>query len=97
MKKAIYKITNQINGEWEDSISGLRHWTLSCTGLFVKNSEAFQLLEDAFNQGKKITIKLSDNEKIYEGEALITNFPVAVNYNANFTYNITLLGTGELR
>lgn len=90
-------ITNKINGEWEDNMSGLRHWTLSCTGLFVKNSEAFALLEDAFNQGKKVTIKLSDNEKTYEGEALITNFPVAVNYNANFTYNITLLGTGELK
>ena len=48
-------------------------------------------------KGKKITIKLSDNEKTYKGEALITNFPVSANYNANFTYNITLLGTGELR
>ena len=90
-------ITNKINGEWGNSLSGVKQWSLNCSGMLVKNSHTFDLLEQAFNNGDKITVKLSDELTTYEGEALIVNFPVTARYNENFIYNITLRGIGELR
>ena len=90
-------ITNRINGEWANSIAGSKHWSLNCSGFFMKDEEALNILEEAFAAGNKISVKISDDEKTYEGEALITNFPVGAQYNDSFTYNITLLGIGELR
>lgn len=90
-------ITNKINGEWGNSLSGVKQWSLTCSGMLVKNSHTFDLLEQAFNNGDKITVKLSDELVTYEGEALITNFPISAPYNENFIYNITLRGIGELK
>ena len=90
-------ITNKINDEWRNSLSGVKQWSLICSGMLVKNSHTFDLLEQAFNNGDKITVKLSDELATYEGEALITNFPVSALYNENFVYNITLRGIGELK
>ena len=89
-------ITNKINGEWEKSLSGLKSWNLVCSGLIVKNEEAFESLETSFNAGTEVDIKLSDRNKSYSGTALITDFPVSAPYNSNFSYSITLLGVSEL-
>lgn len=89
-------ITNKINGEWEKSLSGLKSWNLVCSGLIVKNEEAFESLETSFNAGTEVNIKLSDSNKSYSGTALITDFPVSAPYNSNFSYSITLLGVSEL-
>lgn len=90
------KITNKINGEWENSLSGVKSWTLNCTGLVVKDEESFQELEDCFNTGTAVTVRLADSSKAYTGSALITNFPVSAPYNTNFSYSISLLGINEL-
>ena len=90
------KITNKINGEWENSLAGVKSWSLKCAGLIVKDEEAFQELEDCFNNGTAVTASLADADKTYTGSALITNFPVSAPYNTNFSYSITLLGINEL-
>lgn len=89
-------ITNQINGVWEDSLAGVRSWSLSCKGLFIKNQEAWELLETAFRTGQKIDVKLTDNSKEYRGQALITKLPLNATFNKSYTYSITLLGVGAL-
>ena len=90
------KITNKINGEWENSLAGVKSWSLNCNGLVVKDEEAFQELEACFNNGIAVTVSLADANKTYIGSALITNFPVSAPYNTNFSYSITLLGINEL-
>ncbi len=90
------RVTNKINGEWETSLSGIKSWTLNCTGFIVKDEEAFQELEECFNAGTAVNVKLSDNKKTYTGTALITSFPVSANYSTSFAYTIGLLGISEL-
>lgn len=91
------KITNKINGEWEKSLSGIKTWNLNCTGLIVKDEEAFEELEECFSAGTAIDVTLSDDKISYTGTALITNFPVSAPYNQSFSYSITLLGISELK
>lgn len=90
------KITNQIHGDWEENIAGLKSWSLRCGGVFIKDQEAWDALEQAFQDGQKIRVKLTDNFKQYQGEALITNMPLTAAFNKAYTYSITLLGVGAL-
>lgn len=89
-------ITNKINGDWNKSLAGLKGWSVNCTGMFIKDEESFDILEKAFYDGTAVDVKITDGNRSYAGSALITNFPVNLNYNDTFVYNITLLGTGEL-
>lgn len=90
-------ITNKITGEWSTSLSGVRTWSLNCSGIFIKDDEAFHILEDAFNNGTAIHVVLTDDNIKYEGEALITSFPLSTNYSDSCVYSINLIGNGELK
>lgn len=89
-------VTNKINGEWENSLSGIKSWTLNCAGLIIKDEESFQELESCFSAGTPVNVELADDKVSYTGTALITNFPISAPYNQNFSYSLALLGTSEL-
>lgn len=90
-------ITNQINGQWSESLAGLKTWSLDCSGVYIKNQESYNLLEEAFMNDTNIQVKFSMGNKQYTGDCLITSFPLQSNYNKRFKYSIKLLGNGELR
>lgn len=89
-------ITNKIHADWEENISGIKSWRVSCNGLYVVNAISLQALENAFMNNEEIDISIIINGKKYSGKTLITDFPVSSVYNAQFNYNISLLGVGEL-
>ena len=89
-------ITNKINADWGDSLAGIKTWRVSCNGMFVVNANSLQMLEDAFMNNEEIDVSLRINGKNYFGRVLITDFPISSTYNAQFSYNVSLLGTGEL-
>lgn len=90
------KITNKITGDWEESIAGLKSWSVTCNGMFIKDQDAWTALETAFRTGQKIAVKLTDGNKEYMGQALITRMPLNAIFNKSYTYSITLLGVGAL-
>lgn len=89
-------ITNKINGDWSESLAGTRTWRINCNGLFVVNAKSLQTLEEAFMNNIEIEVSVIVDGKNYFGRCLITDYPVSSIYNAQFKYNISLLGTGEL-
>lgn len=89
-------ITNQITGDWKENLGGLHTWRIKCSGMYVINAEALQKLEDAFFNNEEIDVSVKFGGKNYFGRCLITDFPVSSQYNAQFKYDISLLGTGEL-
>lgn len=89
-------ITNQIKREWEESLAGIKTWSVSCGGAYVNGADSFSLLESAFMNDIEIDVIFSLGEKIYKGKGLITNFPLNANYNSQLKYVIDILGTGAL-
>ena len=89
-------ITNKITGDWKENIAGLRAWRVQCSGLYVLDEESLNALEQSFMRNEELDIKLTINNKNYFGRCLITDYPLSSQYNAQFKYNLTLLGTGEL-
>lgn len=90
-------ITNKINNDWTTNIGGTKNWSIQCNGTYVKNAESLKMLERAFMNNEEITVKIILNECNYEGQALITSFPLSAVFNTQFKYTLSLLGTGELR
>ena len=89
-------ITNKINGDWKESLGGTHTWRIRCNGMYVINAEALQKMEDAFMSNEEVDVSVKFSGKNYFGRALITDFPVSSQYNAQFKYDVSLLGTGEL-
>lgn len=89
-------ITNKITGDWQESLSGLRSWRVGCGGLYVLNAESLQALEDAFMNNEEVEVSLTIGDKNYSGRALITDYPLSSIFNAQFKYNLSLLGVGAL-
>ena len=89
-------ITNRIDGEWAESLTGKKSWNIVCSGLYITNDRAFGLLEDAFMNNKTVEVLISFGLTKLKGNAIITDFPLSSVFNKEFKYNIKLLGTGAL-
>ena len=92
----IINITNKINSEWSENLSGTKSWSLSCSGLYVVNDKSFALLEDAFMNNKPVEVSINVGSQQLKGNALITEFPLNAVFNKEFKYTLKLLGTGAL-
>ena len=92
----VIDITNKINAEWSESLSGIKSWSIVCTGLYIVNDNSFALLEDAFMNNKPVEVSINIGSQQLRGKALITEFPLSAVFNKEFKYNLRLLGTGAL-
>ena len=92
----VIDITNKINAEWSESLSGIKSWSIVCTGLYIVNDNSFALLENAFMNNKPVEVSINVGSQQLRGKALITEFPLSAVFNKEFKYNLRLLGTGAL-
>jgi predicted secreted protein len=90
-------ITNKINGDWQESISGTKQWSVNCGGTYVKNAKGLSQLEEAFMNNQEIEVKVILDDCSYAGSALIIDFPLSAIFNSQFKYSLRLLGSGELK
>lgn len=89
-------VSNEIQKQWKSYLPAEKTWSLSCGGMVIKNQESFKILERAFKQGDKIDITLYCGDVKYIGSAYITSFPILASFSDTYTYNISLIGDGEL-
>lgn len=92
----VIDITNKIDGDWSESLTGKKSWNIVCSGLYVVNDRSFALLEDAFMKNKPVEVTINIDSQPLRGKALITDFPLSAVFNKEFKYNLRLLGTGAL-
>lgn len=92
----VINITNKINSEWAENLTGVKSWSVVCSGLYVVNDKSFSLLEDAFMNNKKVEVSINVGSQQLKGQAIITDFPLNAVFNKEFKYNLKLLGTGAL-
>lgn len=93
---SIIDITNKINGEWEEYLTGSKGWSINCNGLYLINSHSLEELENAFLTNRPIEITFSIGNKNYRGMGLVVDCPIHAIFNEQFKYSIKVLGTGEL-
>ena len=78
--------------------AGMKEWEISAEALVEFENAGFQLLEDAFNENKKLLVQLKTEAGTgYEGEVVITDFPITFDYSDLATVSITMSGASALR
>ncbi|WP_141431903.1 phage major tail protein, TP901-1 family [Bacillus sp. 03113] len=89
-------ITTKDGDGWMDEDYSFGSWSIEGDGLLVESDAGFLALEDAFESTEfvKVRFQTAAGNK-YEGNALITDFPVEAPYDDSATYSITLNGKGK--
>lgn len=90
-------ITNKIDAEWAERISGLRYWNVQCNGMYVNSADSLVALENAFLNNTEVDVKVGIAGQHFFGKALLVDFPLSSAYQAQFKYSLRLLGVGELK
>ena len=75
-------ITNKIDASWKESVGGLKSWSVSCSGSYVKNADSLIKLEEAFMNNQEIEVKIIMDNYHYTGKALIVDFPLSAIFNS---------------
>ena len=96
-KEAIETTSKDSNG-WRDRVGGIKEWGIDADGLMVVDDRGYGILEDSFMNDTKLTVSLSTPSGLrYEGEAIVTDFPLEAGFEDMATYSVTLEGCGALR
>ncbi len=89
--------TTKDSDSWREYLAGFKEWSLDCDGTVVVDDEAYDTLEDAFDDKKAIHARIKmPSGKEYEGNVIITDFPIELPYDDLVTYSLSLTGTGKL-
>ena len=90
--------TTKDSSGWRENLPGLKEWSVECDGLIVVDDNAYTILEDAFNEDTPLSVQVAmPSGQIYEGEVILTSFPIELPYDDLVTYSATLTGSGALQ
>ncbi|MDK2986537.1 MAG: hypothetical protein PWQ96_2181 [Clostridia bacterium] len=90
-------ITTKSSSGWRENEASIREWSIEADGLLIEDDTAYTELENCYMNGTKSLVELvTAAGNTYEGEALITDFPIEAPYDDAATYSVTLQGTGPL-
>lgn len=86
-------------GGWKTSIAGMGEWSLDTDGILIDGDENFAKLEQAFLNREILKVQMVNSKTGagYEGDVVITDFPLEAPYDDAMTYSLSLAGAGELK
>ncbi len=84
-------------GYWKENLQGFKEWSVDCDGVLVESDTALGALEDRFlnSENVNVVIELASGTT-YQGNAVITDFPIEMPYDDLVTYSLSLTGSGAL-
>ncbi len=94
--------TNKSSAGWSESLAGLKSWELSGDGFveFANADSNTKNVKDLFTQmiadKPEVTVKFSDGNTYYVGNAFMTSLSMDAGVEENATYSVSLTGTGVL-
>ncbi len=86
-------------GGWKTSIAGMGEWSIDTDGILIDGDANFAKLEQAFLNREILKVQMvnSKTKAGYEGDVVITDFPLEAPYDDAMTYSLSLAGAGELK
>lgn len=86
-------------GGWKTSIAGMGEWSIDTDGILVDGDENFARLEKAFLDREILKVQMVNalTGAGFEGDVVITDFPLEAPYDDAMTYSLSLAGAGELK
>lgn len=96
--ESIDATSKDTEGFWKEAVQGFKEWSIDADGAYVADDKAYGLLETAFLESTNVDVYLEfPSGTKYEGNAIITDFPIEAPYDDLVTYSLTLQGNGALK
>lgn len=91
-----FETTSKDSEGWKEKEYGLGEWGIDADGVLVEDDTGYMALEDAFMNSTKVKVQWKTaSGAVYDGLALITDFPQEGPYDGEATYSVTFEGTGK--
>jgi len=91
-------LTSKDNYGFADRDYGVQDWSIDGDGVYIEGDTSHDAILDAFLAREVVTVRWQfPSGKRFEGEAIITDFPIEAPYDDVATYSITLAGKGAFR
>lgn len=91
-------LTSKDNYGFADRDYGIQDWTIDGDGVFIEGDASHDLIMDAFLARQPVRVRWQfPSGKRYEGDAIISEFPIEAPYDDVATYSLSLLGKGAFR
>ena len=95
--KETIEITSKDSQGWTEKVAGIKEWGIDADGLLILSNVGYQHLENSFMNDTKLKVRIGTLSGMrYEGEAIVTDFPLEAGYEDMATYSVTLEGCGAL-
>lgn len=90
--------TSKESDGWQESLSGLKSWSISTDGLLILDDEGYMALEEAYMASENVLVQFSTKSgAMYEGDAIITTIDLDAPYDDLSSYSAEFQGSGELK
>jgi TP901-1 family phage major tail protein len=94
---SLIEVTSKDSDGWEESVAGIKNFSVDCEGFLVMDDEALDYLEGAWLNGTSITAQIAlPSGKKYSGSVLIEDFPTEFPQDDAVSFSLSLKGTGVL-
>jgi len=89
-------LTSKDNAGWSFEDYGIASWNIEGDGIYSEDDTTHDAIIDAFMEKKTIKVRYKyPSGRAYEGDCIITEFPVEAPYDDVATYSVTLQGQGK--
>lgn len=89
--------TSKDSDGWNESLAGMRTWSISTDGLLILDDEGYLAIEEAYMLGNNVLVQMSTKSgALYEGEAIITTVDLDAPYDDLANYSAEFAGAGKL-
>lgn len=94
-RETIETTTKDSPNGFREKEPGLAEWSIDADGLFLETDEGLQYLEDSFMNGEKLLARFQTAAgNKYEGNVILTDYPIEAPHDGEVTYSLTLEGDG---
>lgn len=90
--------TSKDSDGWQESLAGLKSWSISTDGLLILDDEGYEALENAYMMSENVLIQFSTKSgAMFEGDAIITAIDLDAPYDDLISYTAEFQGSGALK
>ena len=90
--------TSKDSDGWQESLAGLKSWSISTDGLLILDDEGYEALENAYMMNENVLVQFSTKSgAMFEGDAIITAIDLDAPYDDLISYTAEFQGSGALK
>ncbi|QQK75155.1 phage major tail protein, TP901-1 family [Salicibibacter cibarius] len=88
--------THKLTAGWAYNLAGQGSWSIEMDGVMLEDDESLELLDDAFENDETIHVHWTNKSGTnYEGDAILTDYPIEAPMDDVMTYSMTFNGQGK--